>query len=111
MKHLPTGLSVKCSEERSQAMNKVKALVVLKSKLFVLERERKEAEMREVRGEQVKADFGQQVRNYVLHPYKLVKDLRTGHETPDVLRVLDGDIDDILVELLNYRAGAKAGDF
>ena len=111
MKHLPTGLSVKCSEERSQAMNKAKALVVLKSKLFVLERERKEAEMREVRGEQVKADFGQQVRNYVLHPYKLVKDLRTGHETPDVLRVLDGDIDDILVELLNYRAGAKAGDF
>ncbi len=104
-KHLPSGIAVKCSRERSQAMNKQRALTLLRSKLAALARERQEREMREIRGDVVVADFGQQIRNYVLHPYKMAKDVRTGCETTAVDRVLDGDLDAFIEAFLNYRAG------
>ncbi|CAI6009501.1 unnamed protein product, partial [Closterium sp. NIES-65] len=84
MVHVPTGIAVKCSEERSQAQNKAKALAMLKAKLLIILEEQRAAEIREIRGDVVKAEWGQQIRNYVLHPYKLVKDLRTEYETSDV---------------------------
>ena len=104
IKHIPTGLAVKCTEERSQSMNKAKALALLKSKLLVLEREKQDQEMQKIRGEVVIADFGQQIRNYVFHPYKMIKDVRTLCETSSVDRVLDGDFDDFIEAYLNYRA-------
>ncbi|QDZ24273.1 peptide chain release factor [Chloropicon primus] len=107
IKHLPTGITVRCSEERSQGMNRAKALAILKSKLVVLEQEKRDQEMSEIRGEVVVADFGQQIRNYVFHPYKLIKDLRTGVETSGVDVVLDGDLDDFQDAFLNYRAAAS----
>ena len=109
VKHIPTGIAVKCTEERSQGMNKARALTLLKSKLMVLEREKQEEEMRKIRGDIVIADFGQQIRNYVFHPYKMVKDVRTGCETSAVDRVLDGDLNEFIEAFLNYRAGAGAG--
>lgn len=80
------------AEERSQAMNKAKAMAYLKAKLVAIAEEQRAAEIREIRGDIVKAEWGQQIRNYVLHPYKLVKDVRSEHETTDVGSVLDGDI-------------------
>ncbi len=91
--HLPTGIVVKCREERSQAQNKERALSLLKAKLALLEAERFEAEMAKVKGKHVNASWGNQIRNYVLHPYHLVKDTRTEVETSDTTAVLDGDID------------------
>jgi peptide chain release factor 2 len=104
IKHLPTGIAVKCTAERSQSLNKAKALSILKSRLLVLERERQDEEMRKIRGDVVIADFGQQIRNYVFHPYKMVKDVRTACETSTIDRVLDGDFDDFIEAYLNYRA-------
>ena len=91
--HLPTKIVVTCQNERSQIQNKEKALEVLKNKLYQLEIEKKEKELKELKGEQVDINFGSQIRNYVMHPYSLVKDLRTNVETSNVLKVLDGDID------------------
>ncbi|CAI5527298.1 unnamed protein product [Closterium sp. Naga37s-1] len=91
MVHVPTGIAVKCSEERSQAQNKAKALAMLKAKLLIILEEQRAAEIREIRGDVVKAEWGQQIRNYVLHPYKLVKDLRT--EGPSVAAAKDQELD------------------
>jgi peptide chain release factor 2 len=91
--HLPTGLVVKCREERSQAQNKERALSLLKAKLASIEAERFDQEMAAVKGKHVTASFGNQIRNYVLHPYHLVKDTRTDIETSDTSGVLDGDLD------------------
>ena len=91
--HLPTKIVVTCQNERSQIQNKEKALEILKNKLYQLEIERKEKELKELKGEQADINFGSQIRNYVMHPYSLVKDLRTNVETSNVLKVLDGDID------------------
>ena len=90
MKHLPTGIVVRCEEERSQAMNRAKAIARLKAKLAAVAEERRLADVAAVRGDVVRAERGQQIRNYVLHPYKLVKDVRTGVETSDVDGVLSG---------------------
>ena len=109
IKHLPTGIAVKCTAERSQSLNKAKALSILKSRLLVLERERQDEEMRKIRGDVVIADFGQQIRNYVFHPYKMIKDLRTACETSSIDRVLDGDFDDFIEAYLNYRAAGGRG--
>ncbi len=79
-------------EERSQLMNKAKGLALLKAKLLVIAEEQRASEIKEIRGDVVKAEWGQQIRNYVLHPYKLVKDVRTGVETTDVTAVMDGDL-------------------
>lgn len=91
--HLPTKIVVTCQNERSQIMNKKKALEVLTNKLYQLEIEKQEKEMKELKGEQDDINFGSQIRNYVMCPYSLVKDLRTGAETSNVSKVLDGDID------------------
>jgi len=91
--HIPTGIVVKCREERSQAQNKERALSFLKAKLALQEAERFDAEMARVKGKHVNASWGNQIRNYVLHPYHLVKDTRTEIETSDTASVLDGDID------------------
>ncbi|CAI5954137.1 unnamed protein product, partial [Closterium sp. NIES-64] len=103
MVHVPTGIAVKCSEERSQAQNKAKALAMLKAKLLIILEEQRAAEIREIRGDVVKAEWGQQIRNYVLHPYKLVKDLRTEYETSDVGGVLDGDLDEFMESYLRQQ--------
>ncbi|QFZ92964.2 peptide chain release factor 2 [Synechococcus elongatus] len=90
--HLPTGLAVRCTEERSQLQNKEKALAILKAKLLVVLQEQKAKEVAEIRGDMVEAAWGNQIRNYVFHPYQLVKDLRTGVETKAIADVMNGDL-------------------
>jgi peptide chain release factor 2 len=91
--HLPTGIVVTCQNERSATQNRELAIRVLKSRLLELELEKREEELRRIRGEHVTAGWGNQIRSYVLHPYQMVKDLRTGHETSNTGAVLDGDLD------------------
>jgi peptide chain release factor 2 len=90
--HLPTGLMVRCTEERSQLQNKEKALALLKSKLLVILQEQRAQEIAEIRGDMVEAAWGNQIRNYVFHPYQLVKDLRTNTETTAINDVMNGDL-------------------
>jgi peptide chain release factor 2 len=91
--HIPTGIVVRCREERSQAQNKERALSLLKAKLASIEADKFAQEMAAVKGKHTNASWGSQIRNYVLHPYHLVKDTRTEVETSDTTAVLDGDID------------------
>lgn len=91
--HLPTGLAVRCTQERSQLQNKEKALALLKAKLLVIAQEQRIQEIAEIRGDIVEAAWGQQIRNYVFHPYQMVKDLRTAAETTAIADVMDGDLD------------------
>ncbi|MFH1233655.1 MAG: peptide chain release factor 2 [Patescibacteria group bacterium] len=91
--HKPTGLTVSCQTQRSQHQNKETALKILKSKLFKLEEEKKEQAESKLRGQAQKADWGRQIRSYVMQPYQLVKDHRTDHETSDIKTVLDGGLD------------------
>lgn len=92
LKHAPSGLIVECQQARTQHQNKDKALHMLRSKLYQLELEKRNAEKAKLQSSKKKIDFGSQIRNYILHPYKLVKDNRTGFERTDVQNVLDGDI-------------------
>lgn len=112
--HLPTGLVVSCQNERSQLQNKATALTLLKAKLAELERSKREAELASVRGEQRDVAWGSQIRSYVLHPYQMVKDHRTGHESGNTAALLDGDLDDFIAAYLQWRvksgpSGAQAG--
>jgi peptide chain release factor 2 len=91
--HLPTGLAVRCTEERSQLQNKEKALARLKAKLLVIAQEQRAQEIAEIRGDMVEASWGNQIRNYVFHPYQMVKDLRTNIETTAIGDVMNGDLD------------------
>ncbi|XP_039119434.1 peptide chain release factor PrfB1, chloroplastic isoform X1 [Dioscorea cayenensis subsp. rotundata] len=101
--HIPTGVTVRCTEERSQLANKIKALSRLKAKLLVIAEEQRASEIKQIRGDAVKAEWGQQIRNYVFHPYKLVKDVRTGHETSDIASVMDGNLESFIKAYLKYK--------
>lgn len=94
--HIPTGIAVKCTQERSQLQNKEKALARLKAKLLVIAEEQRAQEIAEIRGDIVEAGWGTQIRNYVFHPYQLVKDLRTNVETTAVSDVLDGELNNFV---------------
>jgi peptide chain release factor 2 len=106
--HLPTGIVVQCQNERSQASNKQTAMRILRSRLAELQEEEREAEVARERGEVKDTGFGSQIRSYVLHPYQLVKDLRTGEETGNTQAVLDGDLDRFVRAYLLARATGKA---
>ncbi|MEY3256502.1 MAG: peptide chain release factor 2 [Cyanobacteriota bacterium] len=94
--HIPTGIAVRCTEERSQLQNKEKALARLKAKLLVVAREQRAQEIAEIRGDMVEASWGNQIRNYVFHPYQIVKDLRTNLETTAISDVMNGDLDNFI---------------
>jgi peptide chain release factor 2 len=98
--HIPTGIAVRCTQERSQLQNKEKALAILKAKLLIIAQEQRAQEIAQIRGDMVEAAWGNQIRNYVFHPYQLVKDLRTNVETTGVSDVLDGDLDPFIEAFL-----------
>lgn len=101
--HIPTGIVVTCQNERSQIKNKESAMKVLKAKLFELEQEKKRQEIKDIKGEENKIEWGSQIRSYVMQPYKLVKDHRTKYEEGNVDKVLDGDIDEFINEFLKFK--------
>ena len=98
--HLPTKISVRCTEERSQLKNKEKAMNLLKAKLLIIAKEQRADEIADIKGDIVEAAWGNQIRNYVFHPYQMVKDLRTKQETNDLDSVLNGDLDPFINKLL-----------
>ncbi len=106
--HKPTGIVIVCQVERSQHANRERAMQMLKSRLYQMEIEKRNTERDKVEAGKMKIDFGSQIRNYVLHPYKLIKDARTGFERTDVQNVLDGDIDDYIKAFLMGRAEEAA---
>ena len=91
--HLPTGISVRCTQERSQLQNREKAMAILMAKLLIIAQEQHAQAIAEIRGDMVEAAWGTQIRNYVFHPYQLVKDLRTGIETTAITDVMDGELE------------------
>lgn len=109
IRHHPTGIVVSCQNERSQVQNRESAMRVLRGKLYELEQERLDAQKAALRGENVQANFGSQIRSYVLHPYQMVKDLRTETETGNTSAVLDGEIDMFIEAWLKQQVGANNG--
>lgn len=93
LKHAPTGIVVECQETRSQAQNREKAITMLKSQLYEIELRKKREKLMEIESSKKKIEWGSQIRSYVMHPYKMVKDVRTNVETSNVNAVMDGDID------------------
>ena len=100
VRHIPTGITVENTETRSQQDNRQRALLILKSRLYDIELKKRQAKQAELEGQKKKIEWGSQIRSYVLHPYKMVKDLRTGYETADTQGVLDGDINAFMKEFL-----------
>jgi len=100
IKHIPTGIVVQCQDDRSQMRNKESALRILKSKLIALKEEENTKKFNEIVGELKKIEWGSQIRSYVFQPYTMVKDHRTSYETPDIVNVLDGDIQDFISDYL-----------
>lgn len=98
--HKPTGIQVQCSETRSQQDNRQRAMQMLRSQLYEIELKKQMAQRADIEAGKMKIEWGSQIRNYVMHPYKLVKDVRTGHETSNVEGVMDGDIDEFLKSYL-----------
>jgi peptide chain release factor 2 len=107
--HLPTGLVVTCQNEKSQLKNKETAMKILRSRLYEIRKAERDAEIEAMKGEKLDISFGSQIRNYVLYPYQLVKDVRTGVETGDVNGVLGGDIDRFVFAYHRWRVGAAIG--
>ncbi len=103
--HVPTGTVVTCQAERSQHKNRDKAMKMLQAKLYELERQKQEAEKAKIQGEKTDIGWGHQIRSYVLHPYQMIKDLRTNVETSNTQAVLDGDIDDFIEAALSSQIG------
>jgi peptide chain release factor 2 len=107
--HKPTGIVVSCQNERSQVQNREVAMKILRARLYDLEMQRQAQEITELKGENVDAGWGNQIRSYVLHPYKMVKDLRTGHETGSAEAVLDGRLDNFIKAYLRSIIGQNGG--
>ncbi len=107
--HLPTGITAACQNERSQMQNRAVAMRILKARLADLARQQREEKIENLRGERRDIQFGSQIRSYVLHPYRLVKDHRTGTEMGDIERVLDGDLDRFIEAELRRRASTGDG--
>jgi len=105
--HIPTGLAVQCQNDRSQHRNKAEAMKMLKSKLYMLEQQKRDAELAKVYGNKGEIAWGNQIRSYVLQPYQMVKDHRTDVQTGDVDSVLDGDLDNFIEGYLRYRIKSK----
>ena len=105
VRHIPTGIVVENTETRSQLDNRQNALRILKSRLYDLELKKRQEKQAELEGQKKKIEWGSQIRSYVLHPYKMVKDLRTGHETSDTQGVLDGDLNDFMKSYLMRGGG------
>ncbi len=103
--HIPTGIVIENTETRSQLQNKENALRILKSHLYELELRKRMEKQAEIEGQKKKIEWGSQIRSYVLHPYKMVKDLRTGYETSNVQEVLDGDLNDFIKSYLMQMGG------
>jgi peptide chain release factor 2 len=103
--HIPSGIVASCQNERSQIQNRENALRVLLARLLEKKREEEEKEMAKLRGEYQKAEWGSQIRSYVLHPYQMVKDHRTNYEVGNAQRVLDGDLDGFIESYLRYQIG------
>ena len=109
--HLPTGIVVQCQNERSQHKNKATAMKLLKSRLYEEERRKREAEQQAANAAKADVNFGSQIRSYVLHPYQMVKDLRTQHETGNTGGVLDGDLQPFIeAYLLQYADSANPSE-
>ena len=107
LEHKPTGIIIRNTESRSQLQNKENAMKLLKSKLYEMELRKRQEQKDAVEGDKMKIEWGSQIRNYVLHPYKLIKDLRTGHETSNTSNVLDGDLDSFIKDyLMKFGKGA-----
>ena len=98
--HAPSGIVVECQVTRSQQQNRDKAIQMLKSQLYEIEIRKKKEAQAEIEGNKKKIEWGSQIRNYVLHPYKMVKDIRTGHETSNAFEVLDGDLNEFIKSYL-----------
>ncbi len=107
IKHIPTGILVECVNERSQAQNKRMGLSILQSKINRLDQDKKDEEISKLYGDKGEIAWGSQIRSYVLQPYQLVKDHRTGHETGNVAAVLDGEIEPFIQSYLHHRAKDK----
>jgi len=107
--HFPTGLVVTCQNEKSQLKNKESATKILRSRIYEIRKAERDAEIEAMKGEKLEISFGSQIRNYVLYPYQLVKDVRTGVETGDVQSVLGGDLDRFIVAYHRWRVGERIG--
>ncbi|KPK89742.1 MAG: peptide chain release factor 2, partial [Anaerolineae bacterium SM23_ 63] len=103
--HLPSGLVVTCQNERSQTQNKANAMRVLRARLLDLKQKQNVEELEQIKGDHIAAEWGSQIRSYVLHPYQMVKDHRTNYETPNINGVLDGDIDNFVEAYLRASIG------
>jgi len=106
--HLPSGIVVTCQNERSQVQNRENAMRVLRARLLEIKREEQERELSELRGEFTKAEWGSQIRSYVLHPYQMVKDHRTDFEVGNAQGVLNGDLDALIEAYLRATMGNGA---
>ena len=105
--HLPSGLVVTCQSERSQFQNKEIAMRILQSRLLERELEKREDERAKLKGDRISAGWGNQIRSYVLHPYRMVKDHRTGYQTGNTEAVLDGDLDGLITAYLRTTMGRE----